>query len=48
MEKQELLFQIFPRHIREVLKTLWLEPEGLEEIRLRAGARLFFFYKNRA
>ncbi len=47
MEKQELLFQIFPRHIREVLKTLWLEPEGLEEIRLRAGAPLFYFYKNR-
>ena len=47
MENKDRLFQIFSKKLRGVLGTLDVEPEGLEEIRMRIGAPLFIIYKNR-
>ena len=42
MENKDRLFQIFSKKLRGVLGTLDVEPEGLEEIRMRIGAPLFY------
>ncbi|MFQ7583908.1 MAG: stage III sporulation protein AA, partial [[Clostridium] symbiosum] len=47
MENKDRLFQIFSKKLRGVLGTLDVEPEGIEEIRMRIGAPLFIIYKNR-
>lgn len=47
MENKDRLFQIFSRKLRGVLGSLDVEPEGIEEIRMRIGAPLFIIYKNR-
>lgn len=47
MENKDRLFQIFSKKLRGVLGSLNVEPEGIEEIRMRIGAPLFIIYKNR-
>lgn len=47
MERKDRLFQIFSKKLRGMLETLNVEPEGIEEIRMRIGAPLFIIYKNR-
>lgn len=46
MESKDRLFQIFSKKLRGVLGTLNVEPEGIEEIRMRIGAPLFIIYRN--
>ena len=47
MESKDRLFQIFSKKLRGVLETLNVEPEGIEEIRMRIGAPLFIIYRNK-
>ncbi len=47
MESKDRLFQIFSKKLRGVLGTLNVEPEGIEEIRMRIGAPLFIIYRNK-
>lgn len=42
MENKDRLFQIFSKKLRGVLGTLDVEPEGLEEIRMRIGRSAFY------
>ncbi len=46
--KQDIraLFHFFSRNIREQLLALPLEADGMEEVRLRVGAPLYYIYKN--
>ena len=41
------LFHFFSRNIREQLLALPLEADGMEEVRLRVGAPLYYIYKNK-
>ena len=47
--KQDIraLFHFFSRNIREQLLALPLEADGMEEVRLRVGAPLYYIYKNK-
>lgn len=47
MESKDRLFQIFSKKLRGVLGMLNVEPEGIEEIRMRIGAPLFIIYRNK-
>ena len=41
------LFHFFSRNIREQLLALPLEADGMEEVRLRVSAPLYYIYKNK-
>ena len=41
------LFHFFSRNIREQLLALPLEADGMEEVRLRVGAPLYYIYRNK-
>ena len=41
------LFHFFSRNIREQLLALSLEADGMEEVRLRVSAPLYYIYKNK-
>lgn len=47
--KQDIrgLFHFFSQNIRNQLLALPLEAEGIEEVRLRVGAPLYYIYKNK-
>ena len=42
------LFHFFSRNIREQLLALPLEADGMEEVRLRVSAPLYYIYKNKS
>ena len=41
------LFHFFSRNIREQLLALPLEADGMEEVRLRVSAPLYYIYRNK-
>lgn len=47
MKEREDLFRFFSKEIRERLTRLVPDPDGLEEVRLRVGAPLMAFCRNR-
>ena len=46
MQCDEVL-SIFPKEIRELVQSLHLSPDGLQEIRIRAGRPILIRYRNR-